>query len=152
MNDLRRQVERLKQFGAMGSTLADQLHKLRDSSELMADLLPWVPFDREGILKCYALPTHAGIGYEAIRVNTNGRAVFPGEPYSEFILVNIQQTVFMLGGRLEVTVDGVLHTLLAGDSIRIPQGSRVRLVYTDADCVFRQVPRIASEEQDMRLL
>ena len=152
MKELLRQVENLKQFGSMGSTLNEQLANLRAGSLAVLESMPWVPFDREGRLLCYAIPTHHGCGYEAIRVNTNGRAVFPGEPYREFVLANIQQTVFMMGGKLEATVDGVLHTLLAGDSIRIPQGSRVRLVYTDADCIFRQVPRIASEEQDMRLL
>ena len=126
---------------------------LRAGAAGLAEILPWVPFDREGRLECYAMPaTHDGCGYEGIRVRTKGRAVFPPEPSREFVLDNIQQTVFMMGGRLEVTINGEHRTLLAGDSLRIPQGSRVRLVYDDADCVFRQVPRIASEEQDMRLI
>lgn len=156
MKDLARQVEQLKQIGAMGHTIGEQLDKLRTTAGAVSALLPWVPFDRDGLVRCYAMPVPAGAGYEAIRVNTYGHAVFPAEPYREFILPDIQQTIFVMGGRVSVTIagdDGVVtgtHNLLTGDVLRIPQGAWVRLVYDAADCIFRQVPAIAGH-QDMKL-
>lgn len=148
MKELRREVEKLKQVGVMGTTLGVQLERLRETGHAFMDAFPFVEFGPG--LRTHAVPTVPADKYEIIRVRVEEQATFPAPPYTEFRMPTIQQTIFLIRGQMTVTVDGETFNLLPCDSLKITQGAWIRFVYHHADAIFRQVPRIAGEA-DMQL-
>jgi len=61
MNDaiegLKNQVNQLTQIANMGNTFESLMDSLRTSGDKLADALPWVPFDAEGLIECTLMPT-----------------------------------------------------------------------------------------------
>ena len=138
------QMREMAQFGLR--SYAELTDALSQSGEIMAEALPWVPFNTDGNLKVQKMPTSPDWGFEIARVWVDGDAIFPDAPSKEYMLPTIRQRIYVFSGLVIAHPNGVATVVAPGESLTILPGVWSRMIYKDAHLIFDNRPTLANED------
>lgn len=147
MDELKNGVNKLSQIARMGNTFESLMDSLRKSGNDLADALPWVPFDQDGLIECTLMPTRKIDGYALIYVRCDGVASFPPDSAAGYKINTVDSTLTVLSGQVMLKMAGISQIVRPVESVVIPKGTMIRLTYEHCTCTFRQSPWVPGKNE-----
>lgn len=147
MDELKNGVNKLTQIASMGNTFESLMDSLRTSGDKLANALPWVPFDPDGLIECTLMPTRKIDGYALIYVRCDGVASFPHDQSAGYRITTADSTLTVLSGQVILKMAGISQIVRPVESVVIPRNTMIRLTYEHCTCTFRQSPWIPGKNE-----